>query len=108
MIPSARKDEFNRSQPELDQILFGSDVEDKITELSGDRSYAQVVTGILLPDVLTFDQTSTDGFLNGRQLANDVIDIELDVLTNGGVTTDMVDANDKPFLDVFPYLASPH
>ena len=41
----------------------------------GDEPFA-----VLLPDVLTFDQSSTDGFLNGRQLADDVIDAELGLL----------------------------
>jgi hypothetical protein len=108
LIPGNRKNAFNEAKPENDFVVYGQDVEDAITSLSGDRDYAQMITAVLLPDVLTFDQTSDASFLNGRKLADDVIDIELGVLTNGGVTTDMVDANDKPFLNVFPYLAAPH
>lgn len=58
------------------------------------------------------------GFPNGRRLADDVTDIELravaGVLVEGFNTApgnqlgDGVDANDLPFLSIFPYLATPH
>jgi len=48
------------------------------------------------------------GFLNGRQPANDVIDAEFSLLTNGNITSDGVNANDSAFPTSFPYLASPH
>ena len=64
--------------------------------------------------VLTKD---TAGFPNGRRLADDVIDIELQALV-GAVRTgklvealaagDGVDANDVEFGTAFPYLALPH
>jgi hypothetical protein len=60
-----------------------------------------------------------DGFPNGRRLVDDVTDIELRALAGGtpftpdfnvspnNALTDGVDANDKPFLTTFPYLAAP-
>ena len=63
------------------------------------------MAGILLPDVLTFDTSSADGFLNGRKLADDVIDAELGLLTGGKVTGDCV-ANDSTFSTSFPYLGT--
>lgn len=106
LIPSDRKDEFNASQPSNDRAAFGDDVRAAITGLSGgDAAFAAAVTDVLLPDVLTFDTQSSAGFLNGRQLADDVIDAELGLLTKGAVTGDGVNANDVPFLDQFPYLA---
>ncbi|MBR9915353.1 MAG: DUF4331 domain-containing protein, partial [Algicola sp.] len=58
-----------------------------------------------------FDGTNV---LTGRALADDVISTELllifggpDGSANPGLTDDNVDANDKPFLSSFPYLASP-
>jgi hypothetical protein len=53
------------------------------------------------------------GYPNGRRLADDVIDITLQVAEGyllGQKTGlgDGVDANDEPFLDQFPYLAYPH
>jgi hypothetical protein len=57
------------------------------------------------------------GFPNGRRLADDVVDIELQAL-EGAVRTgelvqalaagDGVNTNDKEFSDTFPYLALPH
>jgi hypothetical protein len=56
----------------------------------------------------------TAGFPNGRRLADDVVDIALQVVggvlknvTGTAALTDGVDANDKPFLPSFPYVASP-
>lgn len=59
------------------------------------------------------------GFPNGRRLADDVVDVELQVVAGGYVLTpdfnklpnnaitDGVDANDAPFTSAFPYLATP-
>jgi len=59
----------------------------------------------------------TAGFPNGRRLADDVVDIEIQAL-EGAVRTgelvealaagDAVDENDLPFQETFPYLALPH
>lgn len=59
----------------------------------------------------------TGGFPNGRRLMDDVVDIALrvvaGVLVDGynkspnNVLGDGVDANDKPFSNIFPYLATP-
>lgn len=106
LIPSSRKDEFNTSAPVADFANFGADVQATIEALNGgDSVTAATLTEILLPDVLTIDVTSSAGFLNGRQLADDVIDAELNLLTNGAVTSDLVNANDVAFLNVFPYVA---
>jgi hypothetical protein len=58
------------------------------------------------------------GFPNGRRLADDVVDIEervvAGVLVDGfniapnNQLGDGIDANDKPFLPYFPYVAPPH
>ncbi|MGZ4280572.1 MAG: DUF4331 family protein [Gaiellaceae bacterium] len=57
--------------------------------------------------MLTFDTSSSAGFLNGRKLTDDVIDAELGLITNGAVPGDCV-ANDSTFLSGFPYLGSPN
>ncbi|QDT11232.1 DUF4331 family protein [Stieleria marina] len=103
------KDLFNASLTTNDTQNFAAEVQANIESLNGgDTATAAALTAILLPDVLTFDTSSTAGFLNGRQLANDVIDAELNLLTNGAVTEDGVDANDATFLTTFPYLAAPN
>lgn len=66
------------------------------------------IANVLLPDTLTVKLGSSAGFLNGRKLADDVINAEFSLLTNGNITSDGVDANDKAFRASFPYLASPH
>jgi hypothetical protein len=107
LIPSAMKDAFNAGSPGTDVANFSDEVVNSITALS-DAANAAALTPILLPDVLTFDTANAGGFLNGRQLANDVIDAELNLLSAGAVTGDGVNANDAPFLGVFPYLAPPN
>ena len=75
------------------------------------RAYGRATAKLLLPDILTYDTGNPATFvpgLNGRALADDVIDLELTVVSNGAITTDKVDANDKPFRTSFPYLAAPH
>jgi hypothetical protein len=104
LIPAGRKDEFNESSPADDLASFGADVNATIASLSS-QANADALTPILLPDVLTFDTSSAAGFLNGRQLDDDVIDAELGLLSAGAVTTDLVGANDVPFRSTFPYLA---
>jgi len=65
------------------------------------------------------------GFPNGRRLEDDVVDIELRAIAQGygpilnnalglpdkspnNLVGDGVDANDKPFMPQFPYVAAPH
>lgn len=109
LIPSDLKDQFNVSEPVNDRENFGTEVQATIESLNGgDTATAMALTGVLLPDLLTVDTSNSEGFLNGRKLSDDVIDAELNLLTNGAVTTDGVDGNDAAFLDTFPYLGSPN
>ena len=70
---------------------------------------ARGLADFLLPDVITYDVTTPANgeAFNGRALADDVIDAELGVTTNGCVTTDDVDAH-VDYLSTFPYLGVPH
>ncbi|MEP5614370.1 MAG: DUF4331 family protein [Cyclobacteriaceae bacterium] len=82
----------------------------------------EALANVLAVDVLSSDKTSTSayGSLNGRALADDVVDVTLLLAfsdqsdagasntVKDGVSTDNVDANDKTFSNVFPYLATPH
>ena len=83
-----------------------------VLETNGAPSYddatVEATADVLLPDTLTVKLGDMSGFLNGRRLADDVIDAEFGLLTNGNVTSDGVDANDKAFPSSFPYLAAPH
>lgn len=122
LIGSGNKDAYNATTPADDAATWTDEFVGNLLFLSGldgsgyTQAEAEFVTSLLLPDVLTLDTTSTAGFttgpLNGRQLAEDVIDFELFVVTGGlgangspVLTSDCVDANDVPFLATFPYLA---
>ncbi len=127
LIPAGSKDDFNAAKPRNDAD-FNADVEASLLFLSGldgsgyTAGEAAFVRSLLLPDVLTLDTSSAAGFvpgLNGRQLADDVIDFELFVVTGGlgavnmpvgtpVLDDDCVDANDVAFPGAFPYLAPAH
>ena len=113
------KNQFNAGQPKNDRARFRAEVVDSLKVLhslndgagddtSDDAKKIAGLADVLLPDVLTFDTAQNDGFLNGRKLADDVIDAELGLITEGAVTTDCVSKNDRSFRAAFPYLAAPH
>jgi len=66
------------------------------------------IANVLLPDTLTIKLGNAAGFLNGRKPANDVINAEFSLVTNGALTSDGVNANDSAFSSSFPFLAAPH
>jgi hypothetical protein len=74
-----------------------------------DAATAAAIANVLLPDVITYNVTTRANgeALNGRALADDVIDAELGITTNGCVTTDGVGAH-VDYLSSFPYLGVPH
>ena len=119
------KNVFNATVPSQQSTKFGKNVSDTLTAFSGldkEGAYpADVVgalTGVLIPDVLTFDTaTKAAGPLNGRGLADDVIDAELNIVTGGyvvpgrdavgAIPTDCVAAH-TDISSTFPYLGKPH
>ena len=112
------KEAANRRSPSGDRaadrarVVGVLDAIDNVLEVNGAPSYddatIQAIADILVPDTLTVQLGNASGFLNGRRLADDVIDVEFGVLTNGNVTSDGVNANDRAFPASFPYLAAPH
>jgi hypothetical protein len=104
----SQKNAFNAGEPRNDRSDFRGEVVDTLEIFYGaGSSAAQGLADVLLPDILTLDTSNPAGFLNGRGLADDVIDAELALVTNGAVTTDCV-ANDSAFSTSFPYLAPPN
>jgi Domain of unknown function (DUF4331) len=112
------KNTFNASQPKNDKAKFRAEVVDTLQTLfslndgagdnkADDQMKINGLADVLLPDILTFDTAKSDGFLNGRRLADDVIDAELNLITEGAVKTDCVSKNDRAFRASFPYLATP-
>lgn len=122
LVQDGREDMFNMTKPHRQNALFGADMKATLLFFSGldgsgyTDAEAQGITDLLLPDILTLDTSSADSFvpgLNGRTPADDVIDLELVVVTGGlgangspVLTGDCVDANDKAFPNTFPYLAA--
>jgi hypothetical protein len=113
------KNTYNHGEPSNDQAQFRGEVVDTLTLLyslndgagddkSDDAAKISGLADVILPDILTFDTSSDAGFLNGRRPADDVIDAELPLVTEGAVTTDCVASNDVAFPGGFPYLAAPH
>jgi hypothetical protein len=121
----AAKNLFNTTPPSkqatVDGGRFRTNIIQTLTAINGylgtdvafgctdyDAATAGAIADILLPDVITYDvTTAAAGPLNGRALADDVIDIELGLTTNGCVTSDGVDAH-ADYLSTFPYLGAPH
>ncbi len=101
----SQKNAFNAGKPRHDQRDFRSEVVDTLEIFYGaGNPTVGALADILLPDILTIDTSNPAGFLNGRALADDVIDVELGIVTNNLVTSDCV-ANDSAFSSTFPYLA---
>ena len=107
LISSSNKDAFNVGKPVHDQRDFRSDVVNTLLALGNSAGTANALADVLLPDILTVDTSLDTGYLNGRNLADDVIDASLALVSGGAITTDCVD-NDSAFLSVFPYLAVPN
>ncbi|MBM82664.1 MAG: hypothetical protein CMJ78_19040 [Planctomycetaceae bacterium] len=105
LIPGTKKSDFNTGNPRRDQMDFRQDMVNNLLALGNDQATADGLADFLLPDILTIDTSSTAGFPNGRRLEDDVIDIELGLLTGNAVTTDGVD-NDSTFTDTFPYIGA--
>lgn len=125
-VGEADKNTFNETTPSEMGAAFASKFETRLLALNPAYTTnalgldAPTFTGILATDVLSVSTTGTTTFfdgtnvLTGRNLTDDVIDVELllifggpDGSANPGLTSDNVGANDKAFLASFPYLASP-
>ena len=103
----AEKNTFNSIEPTRDRALFEASFISTLESFGHPSSEAKAIAEILLPDILTYDYSSAAGFLNGRTLADDVIDAELALVSNGAVTTDLVGPHGD-YLSSFPYLGNPH
>lgn len=125
-VAADMKDDFNMTLPKDMGAKYSAAFEARLLALNAGYTTnalgldATTFTSVLATDVLTVSTSGVTTFfdgtnvLTGRKLDDDVIDVELllifggpDGTMNGGLTSDNVDANDKPFLSSFPYLASP-
>lgn len=129
---SGSKTAFNAARPKHDPADYTDEAACALTVLSsldmeGAYSSAQLgaLASVLLPDILPFHRTGAvsqlPAPLNGRALADDVIDVELRVITggdplglfggardaDGAINTDAVGPH-TDYLSRFPYLGEPH
>ncbi len=104
-IPTAEKDAFNQGVPADDRANYTDEVVAVLTAFGHPNPAG--LAAALLPDMQPVNTSLPTGFLNGRRLQDDVITAELGLIfgSNTALNDDHVDANDKPFLATFPYLA---
>jgi hypothetical protein len=120
LVPFNRKDEYNAANTQDDADgQFAGDIVATLQALGTNPSNINILAGVAVVhgDFLRVDvsipNTGTGGggnpeasFPNGRRLRDDVIDILLNIISNGAIVTgDNVNANDVPFGDTFPFLA---
>src|SRR5450432_730159 len=125
-IPVSGKDSFNTSTPTEMPGRFTNDMKTSLLKLNAGYTTnllgltADQFIGVLSTDLLNASTKGITSFYNGtqvltgRNLGDDVIDVELTLVFGGpdgsqnpGLTSDHVNGNDKPFLASFPYEASP-
>ncbi|MGZ3625508.1 MAG: DUF4331 family protein [Ktedonobacteraceae bacterium] len=104
---SQEKDLFNRTEPDKQKAVFLDSFVALLESLGHSPSKAQEIALVFLPDILPYDVSNAQGFFNGRKLTDDVVDIVLNLVTGGKVTTDMVGPHND-YLTTFPYLGQPH
>jgi hypothetical protein len=124
---SNAKNVFNASKPKDDVANFTDGAVRALQAFSAldpegpySDDEARALAGVLLPDMVTYDtSTAAAGPLNGRALADDVIDVELRIVTggdpldlfprdaDGGVNTDGIGPHDD-YQAKFPYLGNPN
>ena len=127
--PAADKVAFNKTAPYLQPTAMGGKFRTNVlntlaafSALDTEGAYAPAdaatLAGILIPDEIRYDVGSAAaGPLNGRALADDVIDAELNIVTGGfpfagrnatgAIPTDMVGPH-ADYQPGFPYLGTPH
>ena len=107
----ADKESFNVTPPSMqdDTPLYRTNVANVLKALGNyDQATADFLASILIPDLITYDTASdSTNILNGRALADDVIDAELGIVTQGGIPSDCVGPH-ADYLSSFPYLGLPH
>ncbi len=126
-VAAADKDNFNGTIPSVMGAAYQSKFQTQLQAYNGGAFTTNILglsaaafTGVLATDVLNVSTTGKTTYydgtnvLTGRALGDDVIDVSL-ILIFGGptgasnptLTSDHVNANDKPFLTSFPYEAAP-
>jgi uncharacterized protein DUF4331 len=98
---------WNQQEPAQDRARFLDKFAAVFEQAGHPRDQATALAGNLLPDLLSYDASSAEGYPNGRNLTDDVINLGIALLTRGTVPNDGL----RPHADLrseFPYLGRPH
>ena len=98
---------WNQQEPSQDRERFLDKFARVFEQAGRPRDQATALAGNLLPDLVTYDASISEGYPNGRKLTDDVINVGIALLTNGAVSHDGL----RPHADLrpdFPYLGKPH
>jgi len=98
---------WNQQEPSKDRELFLDKFAHVFEHAGHPRDQATTLARNLLPDLLTYDSSSSEGFPNGRNLTDDVINMGIALVSNGKVPHDGL----HPHADLrsdFPFMGSPH
>jgi hypothetical protein len=110
-IPPALKNKFNDTEPAADYTNYATAILATLAKYGTNQANTSLLASIVFPDTLKMDLSQPDGFPNGRRLADDVVNLELQITFNqqlGGPFNDGVTSNDVPYLKEFPFVAPPH
>lgn len=108
-IARPNRDRFNIIGPNRDARDFGAEIGASLTAYGTNAQNQAILASVAIPDTLKVNLDNAPGFPNGRRPQDDVIDTLFFFIFNQPSTppTDNVPANDKAFLNAFPYLAAP-
>jgi hypothetical protein len=121
LVPFARKDEYNASNPQDDAAgRFATDIVATLRALGTDNTSINTLTNIAvtkgdilrlnlnIPNVGTGGGTNPEAaFPNGRRLGDDTMDTLLTLINNRTFLSDNVNGNDVPLQNTFPFFANP-
>ena len=113
LIPGSQRDAFNYAPIRRDSDFFAgidftaSIVNTLMNTFNTPGENIEILASIAVPDTLKYNPREPDGFPNGRRPQDDVVDTLLSLVLDNPAASDGVDANDRPFLTTFPYLAEP-
>ena len=97
----------NTTPPAQQRELFLSQYVATFKTFGYSEAEANRLTLEWLPDILPYNYMSAAGYPNGRQLADDIADNLVEIITQGKMKDDLVHP-DTDYLAEFPYLGIPH
>jgi hypothetical protein len=111
LIPPPLKDSFNFGQPMDDPSTFGPVILKTLKNFGTSPANTAILASVAVPDTLKYDTRQPDGYPNGRQLKDRVIDILLTLILNAPTTDGTAPEQAKrPYNQnglTFPFLEPP-